>query len=159
MERHPGGSPLTRPRALAAMAPCIAIATLLLAVGVANAAPPQAAPEWAVQARLAGRSLLLDAAAVDGALLAVGERGHILVSGDEGEIWQQAEVPVQSFVVRSDLACGSTIGPLTASTVGVRTLDVGVATFAMHSIREMGGARDTEYLYEALKAFFTYSSR
>ena len=69
---------------------------------------------------------------------------------------EQSGVPVQAFVVRSDMACGSTIGPLTASSVGVRTLDVGVPTFAMHSIREMAGARDTEYLYRALKAFFAY---
>ena len=71
---------------------------------------------------------------------------------------EQADIPVQSFVVRSDMACGSTIGPLTASTIGVRTLDIGVPTFAMHSIRELAGARDTEYLYNALKAFYAYSS-
>jgi aspartyl aminopeptidase len=68
----------------------------------------------------------------------------------------QAEVPVQSFVVRSDMACGSTIGPLTAGNIGVRTLDVGVPTFAMHSIRELAGAQDNEHLYKALKAFFAY---
>jgi aspartyl aminopeptidase len=68
----------------------------------------------------------------------------------------QADIPLQSFVVRSDMACGSTIGPLTASNIGVRTLDVGVATFAMHSIRELAGARDTDYLYRALKAFLAY---
>jgi aspartyl aminopeptidase len=68
----------------------------------------------------------------------------------------QAEVPVQSFVVRSDMACGSTIGRLTAGNIGVRTLDVGVPTFAMHSIRELAGAQDTEHLYKALKAFFAY---
>ena len=67
---------------------------------------------------------------------------------------QQASVPVQSFVVRSDMACGSTIGPITASHIGVRTLDIGVPTFAMHSIRELAGADDTSYLYEALKAFY-----
>jgi len=71
---------------------------------------------------------------------------------------EQAKVPVQSFVVRSDMACGSTIGPLTASNIGVRTLDVGVPTFAMHSIRELSGARDSEYLYRALKAFFAWPS-
>jgi aspartyl aminopeptidase len=69
---------------------------------------------------------------------------------------EQSEVPLQAFVVRSDLACGSTIGPLTASNIGVRTLDIGVSTFAMHSIRELAGARDSEYLYQALKAFFAW---
>lgn len=68
----------------------------------------------------------------------------------------QAGIPVQSFVVRSDMACGSTIGPLTAGNIGVRTLDVGVPTFAMHSIRELAGARDTDYLYRALKLFLAY---
>ncbi|VAW78963.1 Aspartyl aminopeptidase [hydrothermal vent metagenome] len=70
---------------------------------------------------------------------------------------KSADVPVQSFVVRSDMACGSTIGPITASNIGVRTLDVGVPTFAMHSIRELAGTQDVGHLHEALKAFFVYS--
>lgn len=65
-----------------------------------------------------------------------------------------ADVPVQSFVVRSDMACGSTIGPITASEVGVKTVDVGVPTFAMHSIRELAGRWDAFYLYRVLKQFF-----
>lgn len=69
---------------------------------------------------------------------------------------QQAGVPVQDFVMRSDLACGSTIGPITAAAIGVRTLDVGVPTLAMHSLRELAGARDPDYLYRALKAFFAH---
>jgi len=71
----------------------------------------------------------------------------------------QADVPVQSFVVRSDMACGSTIGPLTASSIGVRTLDIGVPTFAMHSIRELAGARDIGYLHRALQAFFDWQGQ
>jgi aspartyl aminopeptidase len=66
----------------------------------------------------------------------------------------QADVPVQSFVVRTDMACGSTIGPLTAAETGVRTIDVGVPTFAMHSIREMAGRWDGYYLYRALREYF-----
>ena len=44
-------------------------------------------------------------------------------------ICEQTEVPVQSFVVRSDMGCGSTIGPITATELGVKTLDIGVPTF------------------------------
>jgi aspartyl aminopeptidase len=67
---------------------------------------------------------------------------------------ERVEVPVQSFVVRSDMACGSTIGPITAAGIGVRTLDVGVPTFAMHSIRETVGSKDAWYLYVALQEFY-----
>ncbi len=66
----------------------------------------------------------------------------------------KAGVPVQSFVIRSDMACGSTIGPVTATKLGVRTVDVGVPTFAMHSIRELAGSLDAFYLYLALKLYF-----
>lgn len=69
-------------------------------------------------------------------------------------ICEEADVPVQSFVVRSDMACGSTIGPITASEIGVRTLDVGVPTLAMHSIRELAGRWDGYYLYRALREYF-----
>ncbi|UCB55640.1 MAG: M18 family aminopeptidase [Thiotrichales bacterium] len=69
-------------------------------------------------------------------------------------ICARADVPVQSFVVRSDMACGSTIGPLTAAETGIRTIDVGVPTFAMHSIRELAGRWDGYYLYRALREYF-----
>lgn len=64
------------------------------------------------------------------------------------------EVPVQSFVVRSDMGCGSTIGPITASRLGVRTVDIGLPTFAMHSIRELAGSHDLAYLVKVLTAFY-----
>ncbi len=69
----------------------------------------------------------------------------------------QAQVPVQSFVSRTDMECGSTIGPLTAAEVGVKTLDVGVPTFAMHSIRELAGSLDAWYLYRILSGFYRYA--
>lgn len=61
------------------------------------------------------------------------------------------EVPYQDFVIRSDLACGSTIGPISAAGLGVKTVDVGNAMLSMHSIREQCGAHDSEMLVKVLK--------
>jgi len=68
---------------------------------------------------------------------------------------KRAGVPYQEFVNRADMACGSTIGPITAKEIGVRTLDVGVPTFAMHSIRELAGTADAFSLMTVLTAFYT----
>ncbi len=62
-------------------------------------------------------------------------------------------LPHQTFVVRSDMGCGSTIGPLTAGNLGVTTLDIGVPQFAMHSIRELVGTSDGYTLFQVLKEF------
>lgn len=67
------------------------------------------------------------------------------------------KIPYQKFVNRTDMACGSTIGPITAKEIGIRTLDVGVPTFAMHSIRELAGCEDAFYLHKALSALFAES--
>jgi aspartyl aminopeptidase len=74
------------------------------------------------------------------------------------QLCEQHDVPVQDFVVRTDMACGSTIGPITASTLGIRTLDIGVPTFGMHSIREMAGSRDAAMLCRVLTAFYNYTN-
>ncbi len=66
---------------------------------------------------------------------------------------QVNDIPVQTFVNRTDMGCGSTIGPLTAAETGIPTLDVGVPTFAMHSIRELAGSEDAHRLYQVLRAF------
>ncbi|MFO7528430.1 MAG: M18 family aminopeptidase [Marinobacter sp.] len=62
-------------------------------------------------------------------------------------------LPHQTFVVRSDMGCGSTIGPLTAGNLGVTTLDIGVPQFGMHSIRELIGAEDGFTLFRVLAEF------
>lgn len=64
------------------------------------------------------------------------------------------KIPCQIIVVRSDMGCGSTIGPITATKLGVRTVDVGVPQLGMHSIRELAGVKDQEYLLKSLKGFF-----
>jgi aspartyl aminopeptidase len=66
------------------------------------------------------------------------------------------DIPVQSFVNRTDMGCGSTIGPITAANIGVQTLDVGVPTFAMHSIREMAGVEDAYNLFRVLRGLYNY---
>lgn len=63
-------------------------------------------------------------------------------------------VPLQAFVARADMGCGSTIGPLTAAVTGIKAVDVGVPTFAMHSIRELAGVEDLLHLHTALRGFF-----
>ncbi|MFM1896052.1 MAG: hypothetical protein RLZZ385_1126 [Pseudomonadota bacterium] len=70
------------------------------------------------------------------------------------QICERLNVKTQAFVMRSDLACGSTIGPLTAAQTGINTVDIGVATFAMHSIRELAGADDAANLSRVVCAFF-----
>ena len=67
---------------------------------------------------------------------------------------EHADVPTQWFVTRSDLACGSTIGPLTAAQLGMATVDVGVAQLAMHSCRELAGSHDPGWFVAALESFF-----
>lgn len=64
-------------------------------------------------------------------------------------------VPYQSFVMRNDMACGSTIGPITAAGLGITTIDVGVATFAMHSIRELAGTEDAQALADVVRTFYS----
>jgi aspartyl aminopeptidase len=72
------------------------------------------------------------------------------------QLCAQAKVPAQDFVSRSDLACGSTIGPLTAAGIGVDTVDVGIPSLAMHSIRETAACIDCRHLCRVLTRFFQH---
>jgi aspartyl aminopeptidase len=64
----------------------------------------------------------------------------------------EAGVPVQHFVTRADLPCGSTIGPLTATRLGISTVDVGAPMLAMHSCRELASVVDVPLMVAALTA-------
>ncbi len=69
------------------------------------------------------------------------------------DIAAEENYEVQCFVVRSDMACGSTIGPITSGEIGVPTIDIGLPTFGMHSIRELAGSKDAFGLYKVLVRF------
>ncbi len=65
-----------------------------------------------------------------------------------------AEVPYQKYSHRTDIPCGSTIGPMTSAKLGIRTVDVGNPMWAMHSIRESAGVEDHAHMINALHCFF-----
>jgi aspartyl aminopeptidase len=70
------------------------------------------------------------------------------------KICREAKVPFQRYVNRADLVCGSTIGPLVSTQLGLRTVDVGSPMLAMHSSREMAGAHDPAFMVRAMRRFY-----
>ena len=70
------------------------------------------------------------------------------------QICKKAGVTPQEFVMRSDMPCGSTVGPMTAARLGIKTIDIGAPTLAMHSIRELTGSEDPYLLYRTINQFF-----
>lgn len=69
------------------------------------------------------------------------------------QLCEKAGLPYQQYAHRSDLGCGSTIGPIIASKLGVASIDVGAPMWAMHSIRESAGVLDHHYMISVLNTF------
>ena len=110
-------------------------AALLLAAGPVAAATPESAPppsEWAVTARLAPEALLLDVARSGERLLAVGERGHILVSNDAGASWTQAKVPTRALLTGVYMLDSQLAWAVGHDAVVLRTRDGGVSWQRVH---------------------------
>lgn len=73
------------------------------------------------------------------------------------EICKRAEVPYQTFLNRSDMAGGSTLGNISNTQVALNTVDIGLPQLAMHSPYETAGSEDTGYLIRAAAYFFESS--
>jgi len=97
-----------------------------------------------------------------GPMLKVNAQQRYTTDGPGAAMWsavcEQAEVPCQTFVSNNSVSCGTTIGPITATRLGIPTVDIGLAILSMHSAREMCSVLDPDYLTKALTVFFAAST-
>lgn len=70
------------------------------------------------------------------------------------DIFQKNNIPYQIYFNRSDVRGGSTIGAIIETTTGIRNIDIGNPLFSMHSICEMGGVKDQQYMIDFMQAFY-----
>ena len=93
-----------------------------------------------------------------GPLLKINAQQRYATDAAGAAIWARActaaGVPSQDFVSNNTVPCGSTIGPITATRLGITTVDVGVPLLSMHSAREMCGVKDGPWLAQALHAYW-----
>ena len=113
-----------------ACATALLLSAGLVAPATVDTGPPPS--EWAVMARLAPESLLLDVARSGDRLLAVGERGHILVSSDAGRSWTQAKVPTRALLTGAYLHDSQRGWAVGHDAVVLRTRDGGTTWERVH---------------------------
>ncbi|MGL5405760.1 MAG: M18 family aminopeptidase [Propionibacteriaceae bacterium] len=94
-----------------------------------------------------------------GPVLKINGNQRYATDGVGGALWlrvcEAAGVPSQAFVGNNGVPCGSTIGPLTATRLGILTIDVGIPLLSMHSARELSGVADIGYMAEALRSYLS----
>jgi aspartyl aminopeptidase len=92
-----------------------------------------------------------------GPLLKINANQRYATDGRGAALWRRicrkAGIPTQEFVSNNAMPCGSTIGPLTATRLGIATVDVGTPTLSMHSARELTGTDDPLALTRVMEAF------
>ncbi len=97
-----------------------------------------------------------------GPLLKINANQRYATDGRGAALWRRvcrrAGIRTQEFVSNNAMPCGSTIGPLTATRLGIATIDVGIPTLSMHSARELAGTDDPLALTRAMEAFLTAES-
>lgn len=96
-----------------------------------------------------------------GPLLKINANQRYTTEGPSAALWYracaEAGVPTQAFVSNNAVPCGTTIGPLAATRLGILSVDVGIPLLSMHSARELCGVADPRWLAEALRAYFSGS--
>jgi aspartyl aminopeptidase len=111
-------------------------------------------PNYASRHDLANRPLLNG-----GPLLKLNANQRYATDARGSSLWRRAcraaGIATQEFVSHNSVPCGSTIGPLTATRLGITTIDVGVPLLSMHSARELAGVEDPYALAQAITAFLS----
>ncbi len=137
---YKGGEPQGLPRAAAR--------SMLISADMAHAVHPNYADRHEPGHRpLIGKGPVIKTHASQAYASDAATAGHFT------ELCQASGIEPQHFVSRSDLPCGSTIGPISAARIGIRTVDVGNPMLSMHSCREMAGSADVEPMIRVLTRF------
>ena len=93
-----------------------------------------------------------------GVVLKINVNGRYSTESENAAVFKElgklCNVPIQEFIVRQDSPCGTTIGPIISAKIGIKSVDVGIAQFAMHSIREQLGIVDLYYYKTIFEEFF-----
>ena len=93
-----------------------------------------------------------------GVVLKINVNGRYSTESENAAVFKElgalCNVPIQEFIVRQDSPCGTTIGPITSAKIGIKSVDVGIPQFAMHSIREQLGIVDLYYYRTIFEEFF-----